>query len=151
MIKSIFHLRDNLDHLTEEIELLGAAAVEAGAREAGRVAQESSTIDLQIEIIGPVALGDGGYAAGAESRKRGSSSDVRIAPIFDGGSLGKRRRKLATNRSRRESWEVTRQGTTYTAQRHEIDSSMGIKPQNFFAKGRRAGDVAIVAKLRRGL
>lgn len=150
LLRTEFHLRDNLDHFTAEIEAIGAAAIEAGAIAAAAAAQANSTIDLQLEVI-PTHPVPGGMAAGIDSKKRGSVSDVRLAPIFDGGALGKRRRKLATNRARREEWDVTRGDSTYTAHRHELTPDMGIPPQNFFAKGRRAGLAAIVEKLHRGL
>lgn len=154
MITSEVTFEDDFGLVSEQIELLAVRAVAAATRAAAIAADAASTtINLELEIVEAVPT-EGGYQGGIKSRKRGSKSNVRLAPIFDGGSLGKRRRKLARSDSsaggehgRREEWEVTRGGSTYTAHRHELDSSMGIKPQNFFAKGKRAGREAMYAEL----
>lgn len=138
---------DDFGLVADQIELLAVRAVAAATRAAAIAADAASTtIDLELEIVEAVPT-ETGVAGGIESRKRGSKSDVRLAPIFDGGSLGKRRRKLATNRARREEWDVTRGSSSYTAHRGELDSSMGISPQNFFAKANRAGREALLAEL----
>lgn len=157
MISSEVTFEDDFGLVEDQIELLAARAVAAATRAAAVAADAASTtIDLELEIVEAVHTEDA-YSGGIKSRKRGSKSNVRLAPIFDGGSLGKRRRQLARTdssaggeRGRREEWEVTRGGSTWTAHRHELDSSMGIKPQNFFAKARAAGREAMYAELEHG-
>lgn len=154
MISSVVSFEDDFGLVAEQIELVAAHAVAAATRAAAAAADAASTtIDLELEIVEVVHAEDA-YSGGITSRKRGSVSRTRLAPIYDGGSLGKRRRKLARTdpkaggeRGRREEWEVTRGGSSYTAHRHEITSQMGIAPQNFFAKAKVAGRAAMDAVL----
>ena len=138
MIGSRITVRDNLGHITARVLEVAAEVVTEGAIVAAAAAQAASSIDLQLEVL-PARPVFEGVAAGVESRKRGSASNARLAPFFDGGTLGKRRRKLATGRARRETWNVNRGGSEYVAHRHEITPEMGVAGENFFAKGRRAG------------
>lgn len=148
MIGSRITIRDNLGHITLLVEEQARAGLNAAAREAAAVIQQNASFDLELEVL-PARPVPGGFASGVESRKRGRDSNVRLAPIFDGGSLGKRRRKLKS--ARKDSWNVSRGGSDYTAQRHEITAEMGVAAQNFFAKGRRAGREALIANFHRGL
>lgn len=140
-----------LAHLPVRAEAAVRAGLTEGAGVAAEVAQANASIDLELELIPPRGTPDA-FVAGIESRKRGSVSGVRLAPIFDGGSLGGRSKDLATDRDRRESWNVTSPaGNEYTAHRDPevlTDPSKGVTGENFFTKARSAGRKAMLATIR---
>lgn len=139
--------------ITAAVEARARAGLEAAAIEAAGVAQESASIDLQVEVIPVVGTVDG-YAAGIKSRRTGTSDAHDTTPIarfFDAGTLGKRKRKLSAKTRRKKNWTVTRGGSTYTAERHAITPEMGIKAENFFGKARAAGRRVLIETLAGGL
>jgi hypothetical protein len=146
MIRSTVTVHDNFGQISKRVAALARASTLAGAEEAARVAQANASIDLEIELVAPHQDPDG-VAAGIRSNKKGNRN-TRIAPYFDAGTLGNRRKKL--KRAGRSSWTVKRGGSSYTASRHDV-TGKGIKPQRFFGKAKAAGRKAMIEKLHRGL
>lgn len=123
--------------------------ITAASRTAMTVAQASSSIDLQLQLLNVRSTGSG-YAGGIVSRRK---SDVRgstapIAAFFDKGTLGNRRGKLSPRTRRKDSW-TDKRGHTYT--RHEIKPGSGVPAERFFLKARRAGRQALIARIQREL
>lgn len=134
--------------MTEQLEARIVDGLDGAAVAAAAAAQAAASIDLEIEVV-PAAGGADGYSSGIRSRKTGRASTARIAPFFDGGTLGKRRRKLKGRR--KDSWQVHRGGSGYTAHRGAITAEKGISPQRFFVKARKAGRARLIEIIHRGI
>lgn len=149
MIRSrIVPAQEGFAKLTEQLEARVVEGLDAAAEEAAVVAQAGASINLEVETIPAHGTADG-YAAGIKARKQSSNKGqtTPIAEFFDAGTLGKRRRKLKGRR--KESWQVRRRGGTYTAERGAITAEMGIKPQRFFVKARKAGRARLLEVIHR--
>ena len=137
--------------VTKRVEEGAKHALEAAAAEAAAVAQESASIDLQLEIV-PVHGYAEGYTAGIRSRKTssqtrgGAANSTPIAWFFDRGTLGHRTRKL--KRPRKETWTSRRRGTEYTAHRRDI-AGKGVRQERFFGKARTAGRAKLLELIER--
>lgn len=143
-IRSGVKVFQRFPEITKRVEEACKEGLDAAALEAAAVAQASASIDLELEVQRAEGTVDG-YSAGIKSRRtssrgrRGGTADQNATPIawmFDRGTLGKRRKKL--KRPRKESWPVTRKGSTFVAHRQDVDGK-GIEPEGFFGKGRAAG------------
>lgn len=141
----IYAMQEGFVTMSEKLEARTVEALDAAAATAADVAEANASIDLQLEIVLAHELAEG-YSAGIKSRRQSDSEGktTPIAPFFDAGTLGKRRKKL--KRNRKESWTVTRRGTAYTARRGDVDGK-GIAPERFFSKARAAGRARLVEKI----
>jgi hypothetical protein len=146
MFRAQIKVFDRFPEITAQVEQLARVAVDQAARTAAETAQAGASIDLELELI-PAHGYVEGYAAGIRSNKKGQRG-TRIAPFFDGGTLGGR--KKALKGARRASWTVNRGGGSYTAHRGDIDGK-GIKAERFFLKARLAGRRSMAAIVKRGL
>lgn len=135
--------------ITERVERAAQAGLDAAARQAAIVAQANASINLELEVKGARGELDG-YSAGIKSRRKSSRAGkaTPIARFFDEGTLGKRRKPV--KRGRKKSWTQTRGGTSYTAERRDIDGK-GIEPEHFFPKARNAGRKAMLEQIDRNL
>lgn len=149
MIRSKVQVVNNFGRVTEAVNELARAAVDAAAAAAAPVADSTSSIDLDLAVV--AARGDiDGYSAGIRSRRKTSNEGqtTPIALFFDKGTLGKRKKPLKQPGRREESWPVKRGKAGYTAHRGDVDGK-GIAPEGFFGKARAAGRRAMVAALQR--
>lgn len=144
MIRSQIKVFQRFPEITKRVEEACKEGLDLAAAEAAAVAQASASIDLKLEVMPAEGTVDG-YSAGIKSRRtsskgrRGGTADQNETPIawmFDRGTLGKRTKKL--KQPRKESWPVTRKGTSHVAHRHDV-TGKGIDAEHFFGKGRTAG------------
>jgi hypothetical protein len=133
--------------INEDIERLSLAALDEAAAVAAEAAQANASIDLEIEVV-PATVGVEAVTSGIISRKQGRTSEVRIAPFFDRGTLAGHQGAL--KRPGHGSWSVRRKGSTYQAQRHPVTDGEGIKAERFFSRARSAGRRALLARVERG-
>lgn len=139
MITSTIRTFDYLPRLTLELERRTVRALNAAAAAGAAVANERATGITSFSVI-PAERGPEGFVSAIRARNP-------IWRVFDKGSLGKRTARLKRDR-RKDSWQVTRRGTTYTAHRGDIDGK-GIAPRSISNPARTAGRAALLAAIRR--
>jgi hypothetical protein len=146
MMKATVKTFDKFPQVTARVEQSAVDGINDASREAALVAQAGASIDLEIEVI-PAQMVADGYSGGIKSRKttRTPGRATPIAVFFDQGTLGERTKPL--KRPRKQSWQVKRKGTTYTAKRGPIERGKGIPAERFFTKARAAGKRALLAKI----
>lgn len=151
-IRSGVKVFQRFPEITKRVEEACIEGLELASAEAAAITQASASIDLQLDVL-PATGTVVGYSAGIKSRRtssrgrRGGTAEQNITPIawfFDRGTLGQRTKAL--KRPRKQSWPVTRKGTTFTANRQDV-SGKGIAPEHFFATGRAAGRVKLIERL----
>lgn len=122
------------------IDALNAAAAD-GARVANERAKTKNGKQVGMFHVVPAYGSYDGFAAGIKSHNP-------LWRIFDKGTLGKRR--AATKRPRKTSWEVARaeDSQPYEAHRGDIDGK-GIDPSHISNAARTAGRKTLLGTLRR--
>jgi hypothetical protein len=139
MINARVTYEDHFDKFTEQIEQRIMAALNEGAVAMAEVASSRSQ---GITEFSPMRARKtlSGYASGASARNP-------IWRVFDKGSLGNRHVRLKKDR-RKDSWQVTRRGTTYTAHRQST-STGGVQARNISNPAKLAGLKTLIAALGR--
>lgn len=155
-IKSGIKVFNRFPEITKRVEEACKEGLDLAASEAATVAQATASIDLKLDVL-PAAGTVDGYSAGIKSRRtsskgrRGGTAEQNATPIawfFDRGTLGKRSKAL--KRPRKESWPVTRKGSTFTATRQNV-TGKGVEAEHFFGRGRAAGRRKLVERMNRPL
>lgn len=149
MIRATVKTFSYFPETTRAVDELAHDGVQHAAEVAAAVAQENSSIDLQLTVVGVHAVGSA-FVAGIKSHKqtRTPGRTTPIARFFDEGTLGGRRRAL--KQARKQSWQVKRRsGTLSTSTRGPISAGTGLGAERFFAKARLAGRKALVAQIQR--
>jgi hypothetical protein len=153
-IRSGVKVFQRFPEITRRVEEACKEGLDLAAAEAATVAQATASINLELEVL-PAAGTVDGYSAGIKSRRtsskgrRGGSAEQNTTPIawfFDRGTLGKRSKAL--KRPRKESWPVTRGGSTFAATRQDV-TGKGVDAEHFFGKGRAAGRRKLIERLNR--
>lgn len=139
MSKATVRIVDNTDTLFHAMRARTMAAL-AEAAEAGRAVFDEKATGITEATIVPPRANATGYSAGIRARNG-------IWRVFDKGSLGKRTARLKRPNQRKETWDVVRRGTKYTAHRREV-AGKGIAPRNIANPARLAGKKALRAALR---
>lgn len=140
MIRSEIKVFDEFDRVTDFVKLKTRAGLDHAAREGKSVAdaQQGSIASRGPFKTIPAHGTESGFASGIKGNP--------LVRIFDKGTLGKRRAQ--PKRPRKDTWQVTRKGTTYTAHRGET-AGKGIAARNILSPARLAGRKALLSFIRR--
>lgn len=138
MITSTVRSFDYFAEFTDEIEARTLAALEEAAGAARSVADERAQGISTFSVVEPHRVAEG-WASGIS----GANKKWRI---FDKGSLGKRTAKLKRDR-RKDSWPVSRRGSTYEAHRRDV-TGKGIAARNISNPARLAGRKKLLSGIR---
>jgi hypothetical protein len=137
-VKSTIRTFDHFPILTAEIEqrtrVALAAAAEVGMEVANEKAVTANGRRISSFRIVPVHESVEGYASGIRANNP-------LYRIFNKGSLGKHRGKL--KRSGKDSWDVNRRGSVYTAHRGDV-ADKGISARDITNPARAAGRKALI-------
>lgn len=139
MIRAHITFEDHFDRLDEEIDLRVLAALNEGAAVMAGVANAKAGNVATFTPM-PARRTLSGWASAVHASNP-------IWRVFDKGSLGNRHVRLKKER-RKDSWQVTRRGTTYTAHRQST-STGGVQPRNISNPAKLAGLKALLAALGR--
>lgn len=133
---------DGFAVVERRMEQKARQAVDAAAHAAAKVAEQQASGISEFRVL-PARGTHEGFVSGVKALNP-------LVRIFDKGSLGKRRGRLKRDR-RKDSWKVTRKGTTYTAHRkpEALTGSTGVQARNIFGPARAAGRKALKAALHR--
>lgn len=142
MISSRVRVTDNFPRVTAAVDELAREAVEEGARvgaaSASRAASSRRDSGLMEEMdVLPVEAAADGWRAGFRSR-------AWYAQFQDGGTVAGRTRAVKASTARR------RTSASGAARFAKVAGSKGIRPLRFFARGKRDGHAAMLARISRG-
>lgn len=137
MIRSTVNAFPHFGELAAKIERRSIQALEQAAHAGAQAAnqQASGITDFHVTTVDRDFAG---YTVGIRAKNP-------IWRVFDKGSLGNRVARLKRER-RKDSWQVTRKGTTYTAHRRSTDTG-GVKARNISNPARTAGRRALLAAI----
>ena len=139
MITSRIRTFETFPQLTAHVEELTMRAL-AQAAEAGKAAADERAQGItEFSVVVPRRTADG-FASGIRARNP-------IWRVFDKGSLGKRTARLKRPNLRKDSWKVSRRGSTYEAHRGDT-AGEGVAPRTISNPARTAGRRALLAAIR---
>jgi hypothetical protein len=140
MINARITFEDHFDLLDEQIEARVLLGLNEGAAVMAEVANSRSQGIKTTFHPMPARRTLSGWASAV-------SASNPIWRVFDKGSLGNRHVRLKRDR-RKDSWPVSRKGTTYTAHRRSTETG-GVAARNISNPAKLAGLKALLAALGR--